>query len=154
MRLDPTDVVIIRSLREDARISNKELAARAGISPSTCLERVRRLQKGGVLCGFHAEVDPKSIGVGVQAMIAVRHSHRHQLSFAKLRTELLRIPEVVAVYLLAGTRDYMVHVATRDSDHLRDVCERFCSQSSVGHIETSLILDYARNPSLPIYVDE
>lgn len=154
MRLDPIDLVLIRSLCDDARMSNKDLAACGGISPSTCLERVRRLRQGGVFSGFHAEVDPKSIGVGVQAMIAVRHSHRHKLSFDKLREDLLRIPEVVAVYLLAGTRDYMVHVAARDTDHLRSVCEAFCSRSEVGHIETSLILDYARNNSLPIYADE
>ncbi len=154
MNLDPTDLVIIRSLHNDARISNKDLAACSGISPSTCLERVRRLRQNGVLSGFHAEVDPESIGIGIQAMIAVRHSHRHKLSFDKLREDLLRIPEVVAVYLLAGTRDYLVHVAARDTGHLRTVCEAFCSRSEVGHIETSLILDYARNPSLAIYVDE
>ena len=84
-------------------MSNKDLAARNGVSASTCLERVRRLRQGGVLTGFHAEVDPKSIGIGVQAMIAVRHSQRQEFSFEKLREDLLQIPEVVAVYLLAGS---------------------------------------------------
>ena len=154
MRLDQIDCGIIRALREDARMSNKDLAARNGVSASTCLERVRRLRQGGVLIGFHAEVDPKSIGVGVQAMIAVRHSQRQEFSFEKLREDLLQIPEVVAVYLLAGTLDYMVHVATRDVDHLRDVCEMFISRSPVSHIETSLILDYTRNPSMQIYLDQ
>ena len=154
MNLDRIDYDILSLLQKDGRISNKDLAARNGVSASTCLERVRRLRQGGVLTGFHAEVDPKSIGVGVQAMIAVRHSQRQEFSFEKLREDLLQIPEVVAVYLLAGTLDYMVHVATRDVDHLRDVCEKFISRSPVSHIETSLILDYARNPSLQIYLDQ
>lgn len=141
-------------LRKNARISNKELAASVGISPSTCLERVRRLSESGVLTGFHAAVDPKMVGVGVQALIAARHSQHQPLSFDRLREELLQIPEVLAVYLLAGTRDYLVHVAVRDVEHLRNVCERFSSRSEVAHIETSLILDYDRSTTVPMYLDE
>ena len=154
MRLDRTDCGLITMLRENARISNKDLAERNGISPSTCLERVRRLVENGVLTGFHASVDSKAIGIGVQAMIAVRLSQHQPLSFDRLRDELQKIPEVVAVYLLAGTRDYLVHIATRDVDHLRAICEQFSSRSEVAHIETSLILDYERSKTLPIYLEE
>lgn len=154
MKLDRTDFGLISMLRENARTSNKELAERNGISPSTCLERVRRLTDNGVLTGFHAAVDSKAIGIGVQAMIAVRHSQHEPLSFERLRDELLKLPVVVAVYFLAGTRDYLVHVATRDVDHLRETCEQFSSRNEVGHIETSLILDYERSKTLPIYLEE
>ncbi|MCG8584639.1 MAG: Lrp/AsnC family transcriptional regulator [Pirellulales bacterium] len=154
MRLDRIDFGLISMLRENARISNKELAERNGISPSTCLERVRRLTDGGVLTGFHAAVDSKAIGIGVQAMIAVRHAQHEPLSFERLRDDLLKVPVVVAVYFLAGTRDYLVHVATRDVDHLRETCEQFSSRSEVGHIETSLILDYERSTTLPNYLEE
>ena len=153
MRLDRTDFGLISMLRENARISNKDLAEKSGISPSTCLERVRRLTDNGVLTGFHAAVDSKSVGIGVQAMLAVRHSQHQPLSFDRLRAELLQIEEVVAVYFLAGTRDYLVHVATRDVDHLRATCEQFSSRTEVAHIETSLILDYERSTTVPIYLE-
>jgi len=70
--LDRIDHEIIRLLRNNARLPNKELAAKVGLAPSTCLVRTRLLQQAGVITGFRAEVDPAALGVGLQAMIAVR----------------------------------------------------------------------------------
>ena len=70
-----------------------------------------------------------------------------------LPAELLQIPEVVTVFFLAGTRDILIHVAARDVDHLRHVCERFTSRPEVAHIETSLILEYAHSHSLPEFAE-
>ena len=70
--LDRTDFQIVRLLRNNARLSNKELAAKVGLAPSTCLVRTRLLQQEGVITGFRAEVDAAKLGVGLQAMIAVR----------------------------------------------------------------------------------
>ena len=77
--LDRTDRAIVALLQHDSRLSNKELAARVGIAQSTCSERVRRLERSGVFAGFHAEVDLAQLGVGLQAMIAVR-LQRHETS--------------------------------------------------------------------------
>jgi len=71
-QLDRTDRAIIGLLQHNARLSNKELAAGAGIAPSTCSERMRRLEMLGVFSGFHAAVDPRVMGIGLQAMIAIR----------------------------------------------------------------------------------
>ena len=70
--LDDTDRKIIRALQENARLSNKELAARVHLSPSSCLERARRLKDSGVLAAFHTRIDPAAIGVGLQAMISTK----------------------------------------------------------------------------------
>jgi DNA-binding Lrp family transcriptional regulator len=72
LRLDSTDIQIIRQLRKNARISNKALAAAVGLAPSSCLERVRRLRMARVLTGYHADLDPDALGIGLQAMVAVR----------------------------------------------------------------------------------
>ncbi len=69
--LDRIDRLIVRRLQNNARTSNKELAAEAGIAPSTALERTRRLEAEGVIVGYHAEVSPQAIGVGVQALVGV-----------------------------------------------------------------------------------
>ena len=73
-RLDRTFERIIALLQKNARLSNKELAAHVGLAPSSCLERVRSLQEAGVFKGFHADVDPKALGIDLQAMIAIRLS--------------------------------------------------------------------------------
>ena len=154
MKLDRTDHGILSSLQQDARVSNKDLAAANKISPSTCLERVRRLRAIGAIKGFHAEVDPVALDIGVQAMISVRLNQHAQVSFDELRDDLLNVPEVVAVYLIAGAHDYLVHVAVRDVVHLRNlVAETLTSHTDIAHIETNLIFEHARKPALPNYAE-
>lgn len=153
-QLDRTDHEILEILQSDGRISNKDLAEKIGVSPSTCLERVRRLRESGVLRGFHAEVDPQSLGIGVQAMISVRLRHHTEVSFDQLCEEMMGIPETVAVYLLTGTQDLLVHVAVRDVTHLRDLMSNsFTSRPDAQRVETSLIFEHARRSVLPEYTD-
>lgn len=155
MSLDRIDREIISLLRKNARISNKELAERVGLAASTCLERVRRLRVGGVLTGFHAEVDPASIGVAIQAMVAVRLDRHSRKPVEAFRLRMLAREEVLAVYHVAGANDFLVHVAARDATHLRQLAmEAFTESPDVAHIETGLIFDYARSASLPIYLDD
>ncbi len=118
--LDRTDRAIVGLLQHNARLSNKEIAAQVGIAQSTCSERIRRLETTGVFRGFHADIDPTVVGVGLQAMIAVR-LHRHETTqVARFRKYAEQLPEVVAFYHMAGTNDFLVHVVVRDSDHLRE----------------------------------
>ncbi|GIW80134.1 MAG: AsnC family transcriptional regulator [Gemmatales bacterium] len=152
MKLDRIDHGLLADLQKDARISNKELAAKNKISPSTCLERVRRLRSIGAIRGFHAEVDPKALGIGVQALIGVRLIQHAQVLFDDLREELLRIPEVTAVYMIAGAQDVLIHVAVRDVDHLRTlVGQTLTSRRDIAHLETSLIFEHARKAVWPNY---
>jgi len=153
LMLDRTDRAIVGLLQENARLSNKEIAARVGIAQSTCSERIRRLEATGVFRGFHADVDPAVVGVGLQAMIAVR-LHRHETTqVARFRQYAEQLPEVVAFYHMAGTNDFLVHVVVRDSDHLRDIAMgAFTAQPEVAHIETSIIFEHTRFLRLPDYV--
>lgn len=151
--LDRTDLRILKALQKDARLSNKELAERAGIAPSTCLERIRRLKSRGVLRGFHAVVDPKALGVGIQALMAVRLSRHSQREVEAFRKHALAQREVLSVTHVAGVNDFLLRVAVRDSDHLRELAmNAFTTRKEVAHIETSLIFDTEAKAGLPIYV--
>jgi DNA-binding Lrp family transcriptional regulator len=150
--LDDIDRRILAALRNDARVSNKALAALAGIAPSTCLARVARLERAGVLIGYHAEFAPRAIGVGVQAMISVRLAKHSRTDVDAFVRHLLSLREVLMVYHVAGVNDYLVHVAVRDTDHLRRlVLDAFTARPEVAHLETNLIFDQVRNPKLPIF---
>ncbi len=154
MRLDRTDCDILRQLRKNARLPNKTLAERVGVAPSTALERVRRLREGGALTGYHAEIDPAAIGIGLQAMVSVRLDRHTRADLDAFHAWLLTLREVMAFYHVAGRNDFLVHVAVRDSSHLRDFAmDAFTTRSEVAHIETSLIFSFQRNPDLPIYLD-
>lgn len=150
--LDRIDFAILRALQKDARLSNKELAAEVGLAQSSCLARVARLREAGVLKSFHAEVDPRAVGIGLQAMIAVRLRQHSRELVEEFRRHALSLPQVLAVYHVAGANDFLVHVAVRDADHLRDLgMDAFTTRPEVAHLETSLIFEYVRSPGIPLY---
>lgn len=151
--LDRIDSILVAQLQNNARLSNKELAARAGLAPSSCLERVRRLTRTGVLRGFHAEVDPSAVGITLQAMIAVRLKQHSRNLAAAFRRHVDTLPEVVALFHIAGENDYLLQVAVRDVDHLRNfTLDGLTARDEVAHVETALIFEHVRKWSLPRYL--
>jgi len=150
--LDRIDYKILALLQNNARISNKEIAQKVGLAASTCLVRIRLLQNSGVISGFHAEISPASLGVGIQAMIAVRLIRHFKPDVDAFRRHALSLPEVVQLYHVAGPIDFLIHVWARNSDHLRDLAmTAFTSREEVSHIETELIFEHIRSAELPSF---
>lgn len=153
MRLDRIDFDLLRLLRKNARLPNKTLAERVGVAPSTALERIRRLRESGAIEGFHAEISPQALGIGLQALVAVRLTKHARPLLDSFHEHLLGLPEVLAFYHLAGRDDFLVHVGVRDSDHLRDFAiNAFTSRDEIAHIETHLIFEFRRSPDVPVYL--
>lgn len=154
MRLDRIDLAILTELQNNARLPNKELAARVSLAPSSCLERVRRLWQRGILRGFHAEVAHEALGIGLEALIAVRLGRHSKELVEAFRQHALGLPEVLAVTHLAGQDDFLVHVAARDAEHLRELAmSAFTTRDEVAHIETHLIFEHRRSATLPVLVE-
>ena len=153
--LDRIDFKILDALQKDGRLSNKELAALVHLSPSSCWERVRQLREQGVLKGFHATVDEKALGIGLEAMIGVSLKRHTREAVESFRDHALRVDEVLAVYHVTGGKDFLVHVAARDAEHLRDLAlEALTTRPEVANLETSLIFQGDRKTGLPILVAE
>jgi DNA-binding Lrp family transcriptional regulator len=144
--LDAIDVHLLDLLQHDGRLSNKELAGNVGLSPSACLRRTQRLRSSGVVRGVHADVDPRALGVALQAMVSIRLRVHARDAFSAIRAHLRTLPEVVAIYSLGGADDLLLHVAVRDSGHLRDLTiDGLASRPEVGRMETALIFDHERS---------
>lgn len=138
--LDDTDRAILRLLALDARTPNNAVAEAVGIAPSTCHGRIRALRERGVIRGFHADIDPAALGLGLQAMIAVRLGAHNRDQIDAFVRDVPRLPGVVGVFHVAGADDYLLHIAVRDSDALRDfVLDHLTGHPAVRHTETSLI---------------
>ena len=151
--LDRIDFAILGALQNDARLSNKELAARVGLAPSSCLERVRRLRAGHVLTGFRAVGDPRAVGVAMQALVFVRLVRHARRQVKALREHALSLAETIGLYHVAGHNDFIVHLLARDADHLRDLAlDAFTSRAEVARIETHLIFEHVPKPELPVLV--
>jgi DNA-binding Lrp family transcriptional regulator len=154
MKLDRIDYAILDALQKDGRLSNKVLAARVGLAASSCFERVRKLTDAGVIEGYTARVAEDVFGIELQAMISIRLSQHSRELVDSFRQHLQDLPEVLATYHLAGRQDFMVHVAVRDTEHLRDLAmDVFTTRPEVAHIETSLIYAFERRHDLPNYAE-
>jgi len=154
MDLDRIDFEILFLLRNNARLMNKEIAAKVGIAPSTCLNRVRSLQSGGVLRGFHADIDPEALGIGLQAMIAIRLRHHLRQNVEAFSKYTLALPEVIQIYHVAGPIDFQVHVWVSDAKHLQQLAmNAFIDREEVAHIETGLIFEHSTSSVLPCALD-
>lgn len=143
--LDAVDRRILTALTADARLPNNALAERVGIAPSTCLARVRALRERGVIRGYSADVDPAALGRPLQAMIAVRLQSGARGHLSGFAQNMAALPEVLDVFFLGGADDFLVRVAARGSDALRDfVVGHLSSDPDVAMTETHLIFDHAR----------
>ena len=151
--LDRIDLALLTALQNDARASNKELAAKAGLAPSSTLGRVQRLRDAGILRGAHADVDGKALGIGLEALVFVRLvGHAQQLA-EPFREHLLAQPEVGSYWSVGGDDDVLLHVRVRDSQHLHELLQtRVGSRPEVGRVRTEIIFEHVRKPVLPSYV--
>lgn len=148
--LDRIDFAILRLLQNDARLSNKALAERVGLAPSSSLARVQRLVDEGVLSGFRAEVDPAALGLHLQAMVFVQLGTHGGSTIEDFRKQLWDLPEVIQLYHVGGAQDLLVHVVARDTDDLRRiVTDNIAAHKIVRHIETNLIFEH-HHRALPV----
>jgi DNA-binding Lrp family transcriptional regulator len=149
--LDRTDLALISALLRDARLPNARLAEQAGVAPSTALVRLRMLLRSGVIRGFRADVDPVSVGRPVQALIAVRLRAHDRAVIDSFARRLPTLPEVIQTFHVAGSDDYVLHVAVPDAEHLRDfVLDHLTTHPAVAHTETNLVFTHTEGHRGPL----
>jgi DNA-binding Lrp family transcriptional regulator len=141
--LADVDRKIIGILRERARTPNAAIAEAVGIAPSTCLGRIRALEEAGVIRGYHADIDPAAMGRPIQAMIAVRLRAGARGKLQEFIQTVRARPEVLEVFFLGGTDDFLIHVAVADTAELRDfVIDPLSAYPEVGSTQTNLIFEH------------
>ena len=143
--LDSLDVRILRLLQNNARLSNRELAAQIDVAPSTSLERVRTLARRGVITGYTAEVDLPALGRSVQALISVRIRPPSRVVIEAFRDWTLTLPEVLGLYVTSGAADFLLHVGVGTTDGLYAfVIDRLTERREVADVTTSVVYDHLR----------
>lgn len=141
--LDEVDHELIRLLSTNARITNADLAAAAGIAQSTCITRVRALVNRGVISSFSANIDPAAIGLSSQVLISVTLRAGARSHLADFMKEMRALPEVIQVFFLGGSEDFIVHLAVRDNDHVREfVLENLSSNATVASTRTNMVFEH------------
>lgn len=145
--LDEVDRQIIEVLQHDGRITNAQLAERVGIAASTCVSRVRNLVDRKVITGFTATVDPSVLGHDLQVLVSVTIRSGARQRISEFSEELRALPEVMQLFFLGGVEDFIIHLAARDSDHVRDfVMEHLSAHPAVSATRTSIVFSHHQNP--------
>ncbi|GAA0935635.1 Lrp/AsnC family transcriptional regulator [Nonomuraea longicatena] len=116
--MDELDSAIVTQLQLDARVSNRELARRLGIAPSTCLERVRALRERGVITGYRAELDLAKLNRRVQALVSAQVRPLSRSVIDSFQEAVAALPEVLEVLVVAGGDDFWIRVAVQDNERL------------------------------------
>ena len=128
--LDERDLEIVTALREDARATYADIAARVGLSASSVHERVRKLEAAGVITAYRAVVDPEALGLFVTALIAVTPLDPQQPD--DLPERLADFPEVEDCLSVAGEANYILKVRTRSTNHLEELIRRLREKAGVS----------------------
>jgi DNA-binding Lrp family transcriptional regulator len=147
--LDELDSAIVALLQEDARQTNRDIARKVGIAPSTCLERIRLLRERGVIRGYHADIDPARLGRGVHALVAATVRPLSRAVIDAFQRSVLELPEVVSVYVMAGTDDFLIEVSAPDIDTLHAfLTDRLAMRKEVVGFRTSIVFRQLRKTKL------
>ncbi|MCX4428479.1 Lrp/AsnC family transcriptional regulator [Streptomyces sviceus] len=145
MELDALDRALLRELQNDARQTNRDLAAKTGVSPSTSLERVRLLRERGVITGYHAALDLDAVGRSVQALISVRIRPPARPVIEGFREWAARLPEVIGLFVTSGTHDFLLHIAVSDVDGVYAfVIDRLTERREVADVQTTMAYEHVQ----------
>ncbi len=144
--LDEIDLAILRALQADGRISNVELAQRCELSPSSTLERVRRLERAGVIEGYTARVAPRALGHQVVVFVQVTMREHDQKALQRFEKAVSNLPGVLECHHVAGDFDYLLKALVKDVAALRGMLvEGLSGLPGVGRIHTTLVLSTSKH---------
>ncbi|MCA1748938.1 MAG: Lrp/AsnC family transcriptional regulator [Parasphingopyxis sp.] len=150
--IDEIDRFILDTLQREGRITNVELARRAGLTAPPCLRRVRALEESGIIESYHAKLDPRTLGFGITvfAMVSLKSQAEEDLRF--FEEHIRSLPLVRECHMLNGEIDFILKVVARDLQHFQDfLTSELTTIPNVESVKTSLTIRTAKSePGVPI----
>jgi DNA-binding Lrp family transcriptional regulator len=123
VKLDRIDINILAQLQRNGRITNINLANAVSLSPSPCLQRVKRLEEAGYITSYNARIDLAKLGETIMVFTEVTLNDHHREDFAKFESAIRTIDEVIECHLISGGYDYLLKFLTRGVAHYQSVIE-------------------------------
>ncbi|MFV3130263.1 Lrp/AsnC family transcriptional regulator [Niveispirillum sp. KHB5.9] len=149
--LDQIDLRILAELQADGRITNQALSERVGLSARPCLERVRRLEREGLIVGYQAVLDIRKLQscITVLTQIAMEHHGRNERLLFERR--LANTPEVVECFEVSGEFDYIAKLICRDIDAYQELTQSWMDDAELGvsRVTSNIVLRPARDQVPP-----
>lgn len=152
LQLDTIDRVILGHLQTEGRITNVDLAERAGLTAPPCLRRVRALEDAGVIRGYHADLDPEAMGYGITVFAMVSLRSQAEDALRGFEDHVAALPEVRECHMLNGEIDFILKVVARDlQEFQRFLTRELTAAPNVDHVRTSLTIRASKMlPGVPV----
>lgn len=151
-KLDDVDRQILHDLQNDGRMTNVDLAKRAGISAPPCLRRVRVLEKAGIVRGYHADIDPHALGFGVTVFASVSLKSQAEADLRAFHELIESWPMVRECHMLTGETDFLLKVVAADWDaYEKFLTTKLTAAPNVSTVKSALTIKTTKfQPGVPI----
>ena len=154
--IDDIDRVILRHLQAEGRITNVELAERAGLTAPPCLRRVRALEENGTILGYHADLDGQALGYGITIFAMVSLKSQAESDLKAFEDHVATLPQVRECHMLNGEIDFILKCVAPDLSSFQSfLTEQLLKAENVANVKTSLVIRCAKDdPGVPFDVLE
>ena len=155
IKLDSVDRKILHDLQDDGRMTNVDLATRAGISAPPCLRRVRALEESGVIRGYHADIDGEALGYTVTIFAFVGLTSQAETDLQDFEAMVAEWDMVRECHMLMGETDFLLKIVAHDwDDFQRFLTTKLTPAPNVSHVKTALSIRSRKNrPGVPVMLD-
>lgn len=144
--LDRIDILILRELQKDAKLTTKELAAKVNLSPSPVFERQKRLEREGYIERYVALVDPIKVGNGIMVLCNVRMKHHSKEFSRQFISVISEIDEVVECFNTSGDYDYQLKIYARNMQHYQEfVLGTLGDLDCIGSLHSIFVIGQVKN---------
>lgn len=150
--LDDIDKLILTTLQDKGRITNVELARRAGLTAPPCLRRVRALEEDGTIQSYHARLDPRALGFGITVFAMVSLKSQAEDDLRSFEDHIATLPMVRECHMLNGEIDFILKIVAHDLQHFQDfLTSKLTTIPNVESVKTSLTIRSSKTlPGVPV----
>jgi Lrp/AsnC family leucine-responsive transcriptional regulator len=139
--LDKIDLHILAILQGDGRIVMKDLAEQVGLSLTPCIERVKRMERDGVISGYHARVVPQAIGLQILVFVEITLHQKSEKAFERFRRAMLALPEVMECHLVSGDFDYLIKARIPEMTEYRRLLGEILHVADGGQSKSYVVME-------------
>ncbi|MGB8704107.1 MAG: Lrp/AsnC family transcriptional regulator [Gillisia sp.] len=146
MKLDKTDFQILQQLQKNSKITNKQLSLKLNLSATAIFERVKRLEKSGVISKYVALVDPHAVNRNFMVLCQIKLAQHSKTYINKFESEVLKLSEVLECYHVSGEYDYILKIFVEDMEAYREfMVTKLTALEHIGSTQSTFVISPVKN---------
>lgn len=149
MKLDQTDIDLLKFLQQDAKQTNKELSARLHLSVTAVYERIKKLERNGIIKNYVTLLDKKNLALGFTVFCHIKLVKHSEITIRKFEAEVTQLKEVMECFHVSGDYDYLLKVLVKDMEHFRTfMISKLTAIEHIGSTTSSFTINEVKNSTI------